>query len=392
MSKLSQCMAKAGLSTDEMEELRAHAVAAGDEKAGAQAYLASIHDDVESLRAQLTAQGHDVTPNRYDPPHPDVVQAVERRRTAQQDARIAQETLARNAEEAKATAAQQAMERVQAAVDGRAPKVAPQPETDAAGIGGHIDRFVSALERMNDRLERANGDGEKPAEEAPTAKEPEPKEPEASAQPPRPADSGVTDLRGSKSNPRGTLRAVEGTGDVKARGLSQGVEAKAIAANLTSGFGDIPEYRQVNWEDQAERTVKLMNDDYERAKAIAMGERLPPSGLLARAVLNGVEARAHAEGDIDTIHKLGTQSHLMEQSTTMGQEIGILSQRNPESPVDAIKDVQDARRNAYAKRNKGANPEKEVQKTVQDIKSEVKKSAAPRIQWDLFVKSITCGE
>lgn len=139
MSKLSACMSKAGLSPEEMEELRHHAADMGDETKGAHRYLGGLHDDLESLRTQLTSQGHDVAVRRYDPPKQPpkaVVEAVDNSRTAERDARVSQANLRREKAAAEKQAADDAIERVRAAAGGRAPdapaetglKTAAQPK------------------------------------------------------------------------------------------------------------------------------------------------------------------------------------------------------------------------------------------------------------------------
>lgn len=187
----------------------------------------------------------------------------------------------------------------------------------------------------------------------------------------------------------GPLRPVEGTGELKARGLAEGVEEKAIEEGLTKTFGDLPEYRVVSMAEQAQKAVEFMNEDYEGAKAVAMGQKAPPKGLLLTTVFNAVEKRAIAEGDIDTLRALGTESKVTGQVTTMAQNIRALGERDATSPVAAIQDVQRARQAALDKRTPTA-----VQDTVKEIKAEVKRGSQvnkPDV-WNSFINSITCPE
>lgn len=68
MSKLSECMAKARMPDEDMAELRSHANASESEHAGVGKYLATLHDDLESLRAQLSDRGVDMSVRRYTVP------------------------------------------------------------------------------------------------------------------------------------------------------------------------------------------------------------------------------------------------------------------------------------------------------------------------------------
>lgn len=186
----------------------------------------------------------------------------------------------------------------------------------------------------------------------------------------------------------GNLRAVEGTGELETRGLAENVEAKAIEDGLTSTFGDLPEYRTLSMKDQAAQVAKLMGEDYEAAKAIAMGDRQPPKGILPESVYVGVEKRALAEGDVDTLQKLATHSKLTTSATTMGQRIRTLGERDQASPVGAIQEVQAAREADLAKRSDIAAAKRE---TVAEIRSEVRKAASKVDAWADFLKTIECN-
>jgi hypothetical protein len=197
-------------------------------------------------------------------------------------------------------------------------------------------------------------------------------------------------LQPKLTTPRyGALRAVEGTGELKARGLSEGVEAKAIENSLTQNFGDLPEYRQLSMADQAEKASEIVNSDYDRAKNIAMGQRQAPKGILPESVFVAVEKRALAEGDVETLRGLATRSRLSTEATTMGQRIRTLGERDPASPVGAITEVQKAREAAYAARG-GEDIKAATEKAVSEIKTEVRKAASTKQDWNAFIQSIKC--
>lgn len=185
-----------------------------------------------------------------------------------------------------------------------------------------------------------------------------------------------------------TIRPVEGTGELKTSGLAQGIEAKAIEHNLSQGFGDLPEYRSVNMADQAAKTAKLIDTNYETARQIALGTKAPPKGLLPESVLVGVEKKAIDEGDIATLRELATNSRLTYQATTMGQRIRTLAERDPSSPVGAIKQVQDAREAALAAKN--IDIPRETAKTVEEGRATVRKTASSIRSWNDLLDQITC--
>ncbi len=173
---------------------------------------------------------------------------------------------------------------------------------------------------------------------------------------------------------------ISGTGETKVRGLAQGVEEKAVESKLTSSLGDLPEYKVVNMKDQALKATDILNKDYEQAKRIATGKELPPEGVLPESVYVAVENRALKEGDVQTIKDLATNSSLTTEATTMGQRIRTLAERNPDSPVSAIRDISEIRK-VKAEKNLGV--------IKNQIKSAITKGQTKQT-WSEFVDSIVC--
>lgn len=181
-----------------------------------------------------------------------------------------------------------------------------------------------------------------------------------------------------------TLKPIEGTGDIKTRGLSQSLEASAISQGLSDGFGDLPEFRGADFNSIAETIRKNIADDPESALAIAMGEKAPPKGTIPEMYLNVLSKEAQKIGDAALIHKLATQSKLTGGATTMGQRLAALGYKKDElSSLDAIQEVQDARAQAQAAR--GQTVDTEVAKAQKVIRQTNTKQS-----WAQFVDSITC--
>lgn len=180
---------------------------------------------------------------------------------------------------------------------------------------------------------------------------------------------------------------VEGTGQTKTSGLAQGVEQKAIENGLTKSLGDLPEYKSISMKDQAAKASELLDRDYELAKRIATGQETPPHDLLPESVYVAVENRALKEGDVNTLRDLATGSSLTSEATTMGQRIRTLAERDPESPVGAIRDVAKAREEGIKGRVKDVTKAKS--EVIGQIKDTIKKTAGKQ-SWSEFVDSITC--
>ncbi len=166
---------------------------------------------------------------------------------------------------------------------------------------------------------------------------------------------------GSVAPPAGAvgLALIEGTGKVRTRGLSRNIEAKALANNLSEAFGDLPEYRQLDLDNQAQFALDFIARDPDAARRVAMGQENAPQGLSPASVLVELENRATTNGDPSLVHDLAT-GRLAEQGTTMGQFIRILGERNRESPVAAVQELANRRKG-------GAKAGRFIQRAVKDI-------------------------
>ncbi len=181
------------------------------------------------------------------------------------------------------------------------------------------------------------------------------------------------------------LYPAESRPETKLSKLAQGVEAKAVEAGLTEGFKDLPEYSTIKLADQAERAVKLLNDDPDLAKQIATGKAEPPQGLHPESVFIALENRAIQTGDVQMMEDLARGPQSVENSI-MGQRLRILGERNPASPVKAIADIEKAR--------SASVPKEKVAQTVNKIKTEIDvelKKAAPKVgAWAKFLDEVMC--
>ena len=198
-------------------------------------------------------------------------------------------------------------------------------------------------------------------------------------EPPAPSAEPVAE----GSAPAQGLAPIEGTGETRTRGLSAGVERKAVVNKLTTGLGDLPEYQSVNVADQAARATDLLATDPALARRIALGEAPAPHGLHPESVFVAVENKAIVDGDVATIRDLAT-GKLTTEATTMGQRIRLLGERDPESPVGAIKKVIEVRMGG-AKKVPMATEE-----TVAAIRKQIEGLKVQPDAWAEFVNSLRC--
>ncbi len=184
--------------------------------------------------------------------------------------------------------------------------------------------------------------------------------------------------------------AVVETPKIKESKLAKGVEAKAVKKGIADAFEGLPEYAQVNVKQQAKEAKKLLKDDPDRALRIAMGQELPPEGLLPESVFVAVEEQAIKNKNVDVLRDLATQSNLSLEATGMGQRLRMLAERKPNSPIKIIADVQKSREAKLLKKraNRGKTIDGMKKEVAKDIKKEIK--VPKREDWGAFIKSIEC--
>lgn len=188
---------------------------------------------------------------------------------------------------------------------------------------------------------------------------------------------------GSRVNETTTSRLtpVEGTGDLKVRGLANSLQNK-----LQKSLGALPEYNVVGNEGQFKNVAEITATDLPRAKRIALGQEAPPAGTHPEAFY--VAMSELAKNDPALALQLGKESSLISDSTTMGQRIQLLSNLNPDSPVNVIRDVQKSFDQAAEKRYN--NVKQVVKNTVSEIDNHIKKSIPKKEDWSSFIDSIKC--
>ena len=176
--------------------------------------------------------------------------------------------------------------------------------------------------------------------------------------------------------------------EIKTSKLARGVEEKAITKKLADGFGDLPEYAQVNVKDQAKAASSLVKTNREQAVNIAMGRELPPEGVLPESVFIAVEDNALKTKDVALLRDLATSSSLTTEATGMGQRIRMLAERNPNSSVAAMRKVMKLREEAATKRY--GDVKKARAKVTNEITAEVRKAAPKAKDWTSFLEEIKC--
>jgi hypothetical protein len=188
--------------------------------------------------------------------------------------------------------------------------------------------------------------------------------------------------------PASTTKQQPSEGDTK-RGLSKSVKEQAIEEGLKADFGDLPSYEKRNMADVAKRVSDFIENDYEKAKRIALGEEAEVGDIRSQELFTGLRIKALAEGDVDTLRELGTSEKASAIATELGQRVKALDSSDVKDPVAIIKDVTNTRIAAAEKRIGKDGVKAEKKKAKSEIKDEIK-AVVKKMDWQGFIDSLEC--
>lgn len=164
---------------------------------------------------------------------------------------------------------------------------------------------------------------------------------------------------------------------------------------IDQGLKNIPEeqlakYEPNSYKTDAQRVKDLMDTNMEKARDMATGKiPLSPDIKFPQILFNAMEEFGLKNGDVELLKKLATS----ETSTKLSQAGGELGSHgfndNPNSPVEAIREITKVREEAAKKIAKEKDITKVKKNTIKEIKSEVSKVKSKQT-WSEFVKSVQC--
>lgn len=170
-----------------------------------------------------------------------------------------------------------------------------------------------------------------------------------------------------------------GTGQLRTSGLEARVK-NALESLTPEERAGISTYSQMNKSAQIAKAVEWVSKNPEDAIRVLKGEIPPPKGILGNSVFVALEQMAN--NDADLALKLTSL-----RSTRFGQELSILTERDPLSTVKYMSDLESAKIEAYGSREK-FNVIKDTE--MAKVKKAISKSNLSIKDWDSFVDSITC--
>jgi hypothetical protein len=142
-------------------------------------------------------------------------------------------------------------------------------------------------------------------------------------------------------------------------------------------------YKQMNKAEQKAAAIDFVTKNPEDGIKILSGEMEPPKGILKNSIYVAMDSMAHEDADL--ARKLASLS-----STRAGQEISMLTEINPDSPVSAMRDVSQARIQAAEKRLKSGSVSKTQAKAHTQYKEIRNKIIKTRETWNSFIEEIKC--
>jgi hypothetical protein len=140
-------------------------------------------------------------------------------------------------------------------------------------------------------------------------------------------------------------------------------------------------YNELNKKENIKLASEYVIKNPEEALKVLSGEIEAPKGILRNAIY--VAMQNQAIGSVDLAMKLASIT-----STRLGQEIGILTEIDPDSPVKIISDIIKIREETVQKRYGNRSIKQITDLEVKKIKSQVK---TPGLNaWEQFLKEIQC--
>ncbi len=142
----------------------------------------------------------------------------------------------------------------------------------------------------------------------------------------------------------------------------------------------LTKYNQMNNKDTIKAASEYVLKNPDDALKVLQGDLEAPKGLPHNSIY--VAMVNNSAGNIELATKLATL-----RSTRFGQEIEILKELNPDSPVKAISDVIKVKEAAIEKRT-GKKASAAIKDTAKEIKKKIVKPT--KQDWTSFIESIEC--
>jgi len=173
-----------------------------------------------------------------------------------------------------------------------------------------------------------------------------------------------------------------GEGKIKVSKLE--ARMKGVLDNVTQDQIDslgLSTYNQMNRKENIASAAEYAVNNPEDALKVLKGEIDAPPGIARNSIY--VAMVQLAKDDVTLATKLASLS-----STRMGQEISILAELDPNSPVKIMHDIYKIKEEAFKKRHGGKSVQEVVDKTIERSKGDFK---PPKLSdWNSILKMVRC--
>jgi hypothetical protein len=170
--------------------------------------------------------------------------------------------------------------------------------------------------------------------------------------------------------------------------VAKSIEAKSVEEKLTKGFGDVAGYEKITIKDQAQKTTKLLDEEFDNAVKMIKGEIPVKEGIKPEMLIKTMEDYAQAKGDVNLLRELA-KSPLVSETSAHAQALRILAERNPESALVNIQKIAKERATSF-ERKSGKSVDKATKEITEEIKVKAKQKIPTKQDWDNFINEIKC--
>jgi hypothetical protein len=205
--------------------------------------------------------------------------------------------------------------------------------------------------------------------------------------------TSATDNVGENIKPKADTVAVSrgqlpvGTGKEKVSSLEARIKEKLNAVSPEDRAG-LSTYNEVSKSENIKAAAKFVAKDPEAAMAVLRGDKVAPKGLLYNSISIALEEHIKNNPTLDIAQQADLNLRLASlRSTRAGQEISVLTERDPNSPVKYMTDLTNAKVEALGGREK--------LKTLQNQElggatRAIRSNNLVKTDWNSFVESIRC--
>lgn len=169
------------------------------------------------------------------------------------------------------------------------------------------------------------------------------------------------------------------------------IEAKAREKGIVETFKDLAEFTPVVIKEQVAKIEKLMEDNIERAKAMATGEEPLDKDIKGAILVKMIEDYAMENKDGELILALAN-SPLVSETSIAGQTLRLIGERIPDSATAKIKEIERERKKVAKEKLKDRTAIQEKEKIKKGLKEKLKEKSKKisKSSWEALINELTC--